>query len=188
MTKILLTTGGTGGHIYPIMSLYLKLKKNEQIKDIKIFTDERAKKFISIKDIKIIKSDSPFRKRGIVHLLKTIIYIFISTLKCVYFLIIFKPKIIIGSGGYVSIPVLFASFILRKKFILYETNSVLGRVNKLFLPFCKKLLSGYSQINNFPKKYKQKFFYTGQLVRNEFLDLANNIYKKKIIQILKIKS
>ena len=55
MTKILLSTGGTGGHIFPILSLYAKLRKIEEIKDIKIITDERAKKFIKVENIKIIK-------------------------------------------------------------------------------------------------------------------------------------
>ena len=99
----------------------------------------------------------------------------------VFFLISYKPKIIIGSGGYVSAPVLLAALILRKNFILYETNSVLGRVNRLFLPFCEKLLSGYIDIKKLPKKYKKKFFHVGQLVRSEFLEISkvNSSIKQK---------
>ena len=181
MTKILLSTGGTGGHVFPILSLYKKLKKMKEIDDIKIMTDERAKFFLNTADVVIIKSDSPFRKAGAIHMIKTFFYIFISTLKCFFFLISYKPKIIIGSGGYVSAPVLLAALILRKNFILYETNSVLGRVNRLFLPFCEKLLSGYLDIKKLPKKYKKKFFHVGQLVRNEFLEISNinNSIKQK---------
>ena len=71
MTKILLSTGGTGGHIFPILSLYKKLKKIKEIEDIKIMTDERAKIFLNTADIVIIKSDSPFRKAGVIHTDKT---------------------------------------------------------------------------------------------------------------------
>ena len=185
MTKVLLSTGGTGGHIFPILSLYLKLKEINEIEDVKIITDPRVKKFINIADIetesdwKIIKSDSPFRKKGIIHLVKTFSCIFFSTLKCLYFIISFKPKTIIGSGGYASVPVLLASLILRKSFILHETNAVLGRVNRLFLPFSKKLLSGYKDLKNFPKKYDNKFFHVGQLVRDEFLEVSRNKIKSK---------
>ena len=181
MAKILLSTGGTGGHIFPIYSLYTKLKKMKEIEDIKIMTDERAKNFLSIDDIMIIRSDSPFRKKGIIHLIKTFFYIFISTLKCIFFLISYKPKIIVGSGGYVSAPVLLAALIMRQNFILYETNSVLGRVNRLFLPFCEKLLSGYLEIKKLPKKYEKKFFHVGQLVRNEFIEMSkiNSSIKQK---------
>ena len=69
MTKILLSTGGTGGHVFPILSLYKKLKKMREIEDIKIITDERAKIFLNTTDIVIIKSDSPFRKEGVTHML-----------------------------------------------------------------------------------------------------------------------
>ncbi len=188
MTKILLSTGGTGGHIFPILTLYTELKKLKDIEEIKIITDDRAKNFLSTDNIEIIKSDSPFRKKGVIHIIKTLIYIFISTLRCIVFLISFKPKIILGSGGYVSVPVLLAALILRKNFILYETNSVLGRVNRLFLPFCDKLLSGYLEIKKLPKKYEKKFFYVGQLVRNEFLEISEvsrPIKKKdKVLNIL----
>ena len=181
MTKILLSTGGTGGHIFPILSLYTKLKKMREIEDIKIMTDERANNFLNNDDIVIIRSDSPFRKAGAIHLIKTFSYILISTLKCLYFLISYKPKTIIGSGGYVSVPVLLAALILRKNFVLYETNSVLGRVNRLFLPFCEKLLSGYLEIKKLPKKYEKKFFHIGQLVRNEFMEISkiNSPIKQK---------
>ena len=188
MTKILLSTGGTGGHIFPILTLYTKFKKMKEIEDIKIMTDERAKNFLNTNDIIIIRSDSPFRKVGIIHKIKTFFFIFISTFKCIFFLISYKPKIIVGSGGYVSVPVLLAALVLRQNFILYETNAVLGRVNRLFLPFCEKLLSGYLEIKKLPKKYEKKFFYTGQLVRNEFMEMSkiNSLMKqkKKILNIL----
>ena len=188
MTKILLSTGGTGGHIFPILSLYIKLKKLKEIEDIKIMTDERAKNFLNIDDIVIIRSDSPFRKPGIIHTIKTFYYIFISTFKCIFFLISYKPKIIVGSGGYVSVPVLLAALVLRQNFILYETNSVLGRVNRLFLPFCEKLLSGYLEIKKLPQKYEKKFFHVGQLVRNEFIQMPKINYstrqKNKVLNIL----
>ncbi len=172
MTKILLSTGGTGGHIFPMLSLYRKLKELRGIEDIRIMTDERAKNFLSTNNLEIIRSDSPYRKKGLIHMIKTLLCILISTFKCIFFLVSFKPKIVVGSGGYVSVPVLLAALILRKNFILYETNSVLGRVNRLFLPYCNMLLSGYSEIKKLPKKYEKKFFHVGQLVRNEFLEIS----------------
>lgn len=186
MNKILLTTGGTGGHIFPMLSLSTELKKVNN-NNIKIITDQRAIKYINSDDIIIIKSDSPFRKKGLFHFILTILKIFISTIRSLIFIISFRPKIIVGSGGYVSVPVLLASVILRKKFLLYETNSVLGRVNRIFLPFCDKLLSGYKTIYNFPEKYKKKFNYIGQLVRAEFLNISHNNSIEKIPEEKKLK-
>ena len=181
MKKILLTSGGTGGHMFPILRLHEKLQSKKENYEIKIITDERVKKYINLDNIKIIKSDSPFRKKGIFHLLKSFFFILISTVYCLFFLVIFRPNIILGAGGYVSFPVLIASLILRKKFILYETNAVLGRVNKFFLPFCEKLFSGYQQIKFFPKKHNNKFLYAGQLIRSEFSNFSinYNFYKNQ---------
>ncbi len=173
MIKILLSTGGTGGHIFPILSLYKELKKKDNIQDVKIITDNRAKKFIDFNDFKIINVDSPFRKKGIIHLIKTFFYIIYSTLKCFLIIFFFNPKIVVGSGGYVSFPVLLACILLRKRFVLYETNAVLGRVNRLFLPYCIKLLSGYPNIRGLPHKYVNKFYHVGQLVRDKFLQISN---------------
>ena len=85
MAKILLSTGGTGGHIFPIYSLYTKLKKMKEIEDIKIMTDERAKNFLSVDDIMIIRSDSPFRKRGIIHINKNFFIYFYFYFKMHFF-------------------------------------------------------------------------------------------------------
>ncbi len=192
MKKILLCTGGTGGHIFPMLSLYEELKKNN---NVKIITDKRALKYLDIKDVKVISSDSPYRKKSIFHMINTIFIIIYSTIKLSFFILFFRPKIIVGSGGYVSFPLLLAATILKKNFFLYETNSVLGRVNKLFLSRCSKVLSGYEKIYNFPKKYNSKFKFVGQLVRNQFLDnrdsgifLKNRIKKtdKKFLKILVI--
>ena len=51
-----------------------------------------------------------------------------------------KPDLVVGCGGYVSFSVLIASKLLGIKIVLYETNSVLGRVNKIFLNILQKLL------------------------------------------------
>ena len=58
---------------------------------------------------------------------------------------------------------------------MYETNAVLGRVNRLFLPYCFKLLSGYPDIRGLPHKYLKKFYHVGQLVRDKFLQISNEI-------------
>ena len=76
MKKILLTSGGTGGHMFPILRLHEKLQSKKEICEIKIITDERVKKYINLDNIKIIKSDSPFRKKGIFHLLKSFFFYF----------------------------------------------------------------------------------------------------------------
>ncbi len=177
MKTYLICTGGTGGHIFPILHLYEELKKNYETK---IITDDRAEKYFEIhhEDIIVLPSESPFRKKNILHLIKSLFVIFYSLFKSIGILIKYKPYMVVGSGGYVSFPLLLACVLLRKQFILYETNAVLGRVNRFFLSFTYKILSGYEHLKNFPIRYQNKFYYVGNLIRKQFL----NLEKKKIDQ------
>ena len=178
MKKIILCTGGTGGHIFPMVALYEELKKNHKVK---IITDNRATKYLDqVDDLTIIPAESPYRKKGIIHLIKSAYIICISIIKSFFIILFYKPNVVVGSGGYVSFPVLIVARFLKVKFFLYETNSVLGRVNQLFLPHCYKLLTGYELISSFPDKLKYKIIHVGQLVRSQFIKINEEslVYSK----------
>ena len=79
MKKIILCTGGTGGHIFPMIALYEELKKNH---NVKIVTDQRALKYLDLKqDLTIIAAESPYRKKGMFHFIKSIFIIGLSVIK-----------------------------------------------------------------------------------------------------------
>ena len=60
---------------------------------------------------------------------------------------------------------------LRVPLIIYENNLVIGRANKLLLPFTKKILVSTNSIQGINNKYKSKIFYTGFLLRNKIFNL-----------------
>jgi len=172
MKKILICTGGTGGHIFPAISLAQYLEKKNF--NVDVVTDYRAKKFInkiSIKNINFINVKTPTGKSGLA-LIYSIFLIFISFLYSIFFILFKKPQLIIGSGGYVSFPVLLAARLLNKKFAIYETNSVVGRVNKFFLNSSLKIFTGYPlknlNINN------DKNIFVGQLIREQIYIAKDN--------------
>jgi UDP-N-acetylglucosamine--N-acetylmuramyl-(pentapeptide) pyrophosphoryl-undecaprenol N-acetylglucosamine transferase len=85
--------------------------------------------------------------------------------------------LIIGSGGYVSFPILLAARLLKKKFVIYETNSVVGRVNKFFLNSSTKIFTGYPLKNL--NISNDKVTFVGQLIREQiYLAKVNNYFKK----------
>ena len=177
MKKILICTGGTGGHIFPVIALTEYLKKKNF--DIELITDFRAKKFInniSSKYFTFINVKTPTGKKGL-ELIYSLFLILLSFLYSIFLIISKKPQLIIGSGGYVSFPVLLAARLLNKKFIIYETNSVIGRVNKFFLNSSTKILTGYPLKNI--NINEDKNIFVGQLVREQIYEAKNNNYFEK---------
>ena len=65
------------------------------------------------------------------------------------------------------------------KIILYETNSVLGRVNKIFSKYSSKIITGYKDPMKLNKKYIDKTFYVGQLIRKNILSINIDLSKIK---------
>ena len=90
---------------------------------------------------KILNVNSTFNVKGIFKVL-TIGNLLYSIIVSFFFLIKNRPHLVIGSGGYASFPTLIASILLNVKYVLYETNSIIGKTNKFFYFFCKKLLLG----------------------------------------------
>ena len=154
--KILIATGGTGGHIFPAVSLanYL-LNKNY---DVHLTTDKRGFKYIKNYDhLRLIKiSTSPLIKKNFLSILHSVFIIIFSILKSFLFLIINRPSIIFGMGGYSSFPICFAASILKIKFVIYENNLIVGKANRFLLPFAQKILVSYKELEGIPKKYENK--------------------------------
>ena len=166
--KIILSTGGTGGHVFPMMGLYDYLVSKNY--DVAFVSDQRAKKYFSEEmksKITIFNINSPFNKKGFFKIL-SFVNLFIATIYSFFFLIKNRPKVIIGCGGYASFPMLMAGYILKINTVIYETNSILGRTNKFFYPFCKKLLLGFDKVKDLPYQYQKKAIYVGQLLRKSF--------------------
>ena len=104
--KILISSGGTGGHVIPALSLYDFLKDENYI--VKLSTDLRGMAYIeNIKkeEIKIIDTSTMVKSKRLKSLLKIILAI----IKSFIFLIKDRPSLVIGMGGYSSFPICFSA-------------------------------------------------------------------------------
>ncbi len=183
--KIIIATGGTGGHIFPSLSLADFLKEEY---DIEITTDRRGLKYLKNLDninIKIINSNTIFNK-NILKIFTAVVNIIFSTIYSFAMIIKLKPKIVIGMGGYSSFPVCLAACFLRVPVLIYENNLILGRANKFLLPFVKKILVSTNSISGIDSKYKHKVFFSGYLLRSQIFNLEKNDFEldKKELSIL----
>ena len=184
--KILIGTGGTGGHVFPSLSLagYLSKKYN-----IEIITDKRGLKYLDNFDqskVKIINSGTIYRK-NIFKVVIGIIMILNSFFLSLIFMIRSRPSLVIGMGGYSSFPICLASYCLRIPIIIYENNLIIGRANKFLIPLANKILVSTKSIQGIKKKYIGKVFHSGYILREHIYKIKKekkNISIKKDISIL----
>ena len=181
LNKILISTGGSGGHVIPATILYEHLlEKNELF----ISTDKRGFKFLDKNKYKIEIINTPRLSNIFLLPLNLLIVIFL-TIKSFFLLKNKKINILFSTGGYMSLPLILAAKILNLKIYLLEPNLVLGRANRLFLKSCKKILCYTDQIKNFPKNLRHKIVTIFPLVRKDFYELKNeNINAKFNILVI----
>ena len=171
--KIIIATGGTGGHIFPSLSLAEFFNSKYQVE---IVTDQRGLKYLNNykkSNIKIINSGTVFKKNilGVFLGITKVIYSFISS---IFLIVKSRPKLVIGMGGYSSFPICVAAYFLRIPIIIYENNLIIGKANKFLLPIVKKILVSTNDIKGISSKYTKKIFLSGYLIRNHILHLKKD--------------
>ena len=130
--KIIISAGGTGGHIYPALAILRKFQEKEKNLDvIYIGTHDRMEKdIIPNMGIKYIPLEIyGFSKKKIGRDIKNIFLIDKAIKKCSRIMQEFKPDIVIGTGGYVTYPVIRAAHKLGIKTFIHEQNSIAGKSN-----------------------------------------------------------
>ncbi len=130
--KIIVSAGGTGGHIYPALAIINKFKEKE--KDLEVLyigthnrmeKDLIPKRGINYEEIEIYG----FSKRDILLDIKNVFLIGKAKNKCIKLMEEFKPDLVLGIGGYVTYPVIKAASKLGIKTFIHEQNSIPGKSN-----------------------------------------------------------
>ncbi|MDA8727339.1 UDP-N-acetylglucosamine--N-acetylmuramyl-(pentapeptide) pyrophosphoryl-undecaprenol N-acetylglucosamine transferase [Candidatus Pelagibacter bacterium] len=181
-SKILISTGGSGGHVIPAITMHDHLKENY---DILISSDVRGLKYLDDKFYKTLIIDTP-KLNNFILLPLSILKVIFLTLKSLILLKKEEIQILISTGGYMSLPLCIAARILNIKIYLLEPNMVIGRANKFFLTFCKKIICYAENIIGFPKEYKNKLKITNPLIRKKYYNnklIENNNEKFTLIII-----
>ena len=178
--NVLISTGGSGGHVIPAIILHEHLT-NEA--NVIITSDKRGLKFFDYKiyNHKIINTP---KLDNIFFLPFNLIILLFLVIKSTLLLKAQKIESTVSTGGYMSLPLIFASKLLRIKIFLIEPNLVLGRANRFFLNSCLKIFCYSDEIKNFPRKFKDKIIIINPLVRKNFFQRKIFDENKKKINIL----
>ena len=153
--RVIVTAGGTGGHIYPALAIINKIKEKEPNSEfLYIGTHNRMEKDL-IPSLGIpyeaIEITGFFRKITLENF-KTLKRFFAARKKCLSIIDQFKPDVVIGAGGYVTAPVIWAAHKLGYKTFIHEQNSVVGLSNKYLSRYVDKVgVSFESTLKDFPK-------------------------------------
>ena len=187
INKVLIATGGTGGHVFPAYGLAKHLKEKKI--NVEIVSDKRGIKYLKqFKDIKISEiNSSSIYNRNFIQKLISLVIIAYSVLKSFFFLIGNRPNLVFGMGGYSSFPICVVAKLLNVPFIVYENNLHIGKANRFLLPFTLKLFVARKELTGVPKKYEKKIYQIGNIIRKEILNFNknfDNIENEKKIKIL----
>lgn len=160
--RIVVTAGGTMGHINPALAIIDEFKKEE--KDLEVLyigTHNRMEKDV------IPKKGIPYESieiygftKNIINDLKDIVLIYKGIKRCKEILKEFKPDVVIGVGGYVTYPVIKAAHDLHIKTFIHEQNSIPGKANKMICKYASLIGVTFSESQKYLKT-KAKIIYTG---------------------------
>ena len=131
--RVIITAGGSGGHIYPAIAIAMKIKEMQpQSEILYIGTHDRMEKTIvpsyglKYEEIKINGLNTSLKKN-----LQNIGLIIKAKRKCLKIMKEFKPDVVVGVGGYVTYPVIKAAAKLGIKVFLHEQNILPGKTNRI---------------------------------------------------------
>lgn len=153
--RVVVSAGGTGGHIYPAIAIINKIKEEEPNSEfLYIGTSDRMEKDlipelgIRYEEIKV----SGLKRKLTLDNIKVLCQFLKARTRCKKIIKEFDPDIVVGTGGYVTSPVIWAGKKLGKKTFIHEQNSVVGLSNKYLTKYADKIgVSFSSTIDAFPK-------------------------------------
>lgn len=172
--NIVLAAGGTGGHMMPAEAVADVLQ--EAGYQVSLVTDKRGEAIDNVMtDIdRVVLGASSHMGGGLPGKLRSILSIIGSTFQVRKHFKRQKPSVVIGFGGYPSLPAVLAARSLSIPYILHEQNAVLGRVNRLMAKGAHTVALSMDSTARVPEGVPTVV--TGNPVRKLIAKLANTAY------------
>lgn len=168
---ILLSAGGTGGHLFPAQALAVVLQKRGW--QVDLATDERADQYgqkFPARDVHIVSSET-IRAKNPVALARTGYKLFRGFLQASRIVKRIQPAVVVGFGGYPTFPPLAAALRYGVATILHEQNAVMGRANRLLAKGVSVIAESFAETHGI-EDYQAKAVHTGNPLREAVIAAA----------------
>ena len=172
---VLISAGGTGGHMSPAAALAADLKSRGF--RVELATDTRGQKFASMFDgitIHLVKSGTA--GRGVIGKVKGVFNLIVGLTQAFILVAKLRPNLVIGFGGYPSFPAVCVAQKLEIDTILHEQNAVLGKANVLLAHHAERIAFSWPQTTGLEKEDQLRAVITGNPVRADIEALADVDY------------
>ncbi|UTR15187.1 undecaprenyldiphospho-muramoylpentapeptide beta-N-acetylglucosaminyltransferase [Salipaludibacillus sp. LMS25] len=182
--KVLISGGGTGGHIYPAVALIRHLKKHNENVECQYIGTENGLESRIIRDEGIpfkTVTITGFKRKLSLENVKTIGRFLQAVRQSKKYITDFQPDVVIGTGGYVCGPVVYAAAKKKIPTLIHEQNSVPGLTNKFLAKYVSKIaLSFPDSATFFPK---EKVAITGNPRASEVVTTEVAMGKQKLKEL-----
>lgn len=186
--KILFTGGGSGGHIFPILSIVQELKElssyQETAEPVFLFylgpKDNFAplleREGVNVKGVLTGKLRRYFTPLALVENFFDLFFkIPLGVFQSFWQLFWWAPDVVFSKGGYGSLPVVIAAWLLRIPLILHESDAVAGFCNKLMARFAIEVFVSFPETKGLPSN---KMLVVGNPIRRGLLEGSAKEAKK----------
>lgn len=181
--RIIVTGGGTGGHIYPAIAICKRIEKDFGSDTTVLYVGAKKgmekdlvqKEGIPYRDIRV----KGFKRKLSFQSLDAFFTLWVGLFQSAKCMITFKPDLVIGTGGYVCGPVLLIAALMGKKTLVHEQNAYPGVTNRILSRFVSRVLISYETSEKYFKK-KHKLILTGNPVRDAFTQIDRDSCRKKL--------
>lgn len=172
--KVWIATGGTGGHVFPALSVATELVKRGHC--VIISTDGRVKQMVRDGAPKGAKIASVWASgvgaKSRIKQVAALSKIAVSAAWLSFRFVFSRPDRLVAFGGYASVPAVFAAHLWKIPTYLHEQNAAIGRANKFTMRWVKTLMTSFHTVDGIPSGTSAKVVYTGLPVRQDFLAAA----------------
>lgn len=180
--RIIISGGGTGGHIYPAIAIADKIKRKRPESQILFVGTERGMESRLVPEsgyeIRYISARG-FNRKKLLKNIETVIDLLRGYSQVKGIISEYRPDLVIGTGGYVSVPVLWAAGRKGIPVYIHEQNAFPGLANRMLSKYANKIFISFDESRKYFKS-DDKMVFTGNPVRKEFIFSGIIDYREKL--------